>query len=258
MLAPLTEVLPEPAPKPDGQRFTASTGGWYELSGLGFGRRMVHLTAEDIAELHPDGDVPEAGRAGEAQKDTKRFVESLRMPDLTDEERAAFVAEAQGAVCSTCDGARVVPCAAHVAGDGCVDMLIDCPDCDPAADSVDPPYQLQEPWTGEGCCRSANYSEGNRHDHSVARDRTEGLDAAIEAAVAAVTRILETDPVGEDTSLLTHIHAAIRAAAPVIERAALLAAADDFEDDPFPDIADEVKWIYVEALRDRAGRTVAS
>jgi hypothetical protein len=227
---PLTEVLPEPAAptaadlqaardqtRADAEqilRITVPKAGWYQVSGnLGnplaaTPPQMIHLTDEDLADndRKPDGEVPEAGRAGEAQ--TKSFIESLRMPDLTDEERAAFVAEANP------------------------------------------------------------------------QDRTEGLDAAIEAArqarhIHATTTWGHKEPDGQlsggwdctcgrfgggiHASAMDHfMEIAVRAASPLIERAALHAVADDWENDPFPDIADEVKWIYVEALRDRATRTETS
>lgn len=36
---------------------------------------------------------------------------------------------ADAAVCSTCDGQGDIPCAAHVAGDPCIDGWLSCPDC---------------------------------------------------------------------------------------------------------------------------------
>ncbi len=70
------------------ERFTATRAGWYEitryltavregLSGLpdlaDVDRHIVHLTDEDLADndRKPDGEVPEAGRAGEAQDRTE-------------------------------------------------------------------------------------------------------------------------------------------------------------------------------------------
>jgi len=93
------------------------------------------------------------------------------------------------------------------------------------------------------------------------QDRTEGLDAAIEAATMAILRY--DLRVGLATNIRPASHhrceaeAAIRAASPLIERAALLAAADAWSTEwiedgtGFPENTDE--W-----LRDRAGRVVGS
>jgi hypothetical protein len=214
-VGPLTEVLPEPAPVADndhdpdgkpkrfGERFWLWSGDiWIEVDkaeyvacerAAGFnsttGRPNEPATASfRNGQLRgttldpykppskPDGEVPEAGRAGEAQEDLT--VKAHRIASLID------------------------------AGLGTVTKP--------------------------------------------AQERTEGQDAAINAAWDAYRAA--SGPAGHLVAIVN----AVRAASPLIERAALLAAADDFEDDPFPDIADEVKWIYVEALRDRAGRTVAS
>lgn len=41
----------------------------------------------------------------------------------------ALVTDQSPRECSTCNGARVVKCAAHIAGDGCEDLALPCPDC---------------------------------------------------------------------------------------------------------------------------------
>lgn len=41
----------------------------------------------------------------------------------------ALVTDQSPRECSTCNGTRVVKCAAHIAGDGCEDLALRCPDC---------------------------------------------------------------------------------------------------------------------------------
>lgn len=43
------------------------------------------------------------------------------------------LARRYGLMCTTCDGSRQVKCMAHVAGDGCDELILACPDCVPPA-----------------------------------------------------------------------------------------------------------------------------
>jgi hypothetical protein len=89
-----------------------------------------------------------------------------------------------------------------------------------------------------------------------AQERTEGLDAAIEAAAEAISRYDWDHQLSANGEVSRHQRAeaaaAVRAASPLIERAALLAAADDLKAADWSSWDDAYEW-----LRDRAGRTVA-
>lgn len=70
------------------------------------------------------------------------------------------------------------------------------------------------------------------------QDRTGALETAIEAGLAEVGNMLASVPLdGEEHTLADHVRAAVRAAAPHIQREALLAAAHDMCGDGGPDIA---------------------
>ncbi len=222
---PLTEVLPEPAAPtaadlqaardqtradaaamlaaggiiPRGTQFAVEPDPvehWVPLTAKA--HRIASLIDAGLGNVtKPDGEVPEAGRAGEAQT-------------IADDEAAE-------------------------------------PDIDTvSADALDIIAQA----TGGGI-RSRDVAPSFED-----QDRTEGLDAAIEAAERAAKAYAaehcpdDYDAIWEDVDRQT-LAAAVRAASPLIEATALHAAADDWAaKDWWPAAA--------ELLRDRATRTETS